>query len=339
MFARGCTTFFILAALLATTVLAQQPPAKKVPPIPIPKVGVPPQKGVPTAKAPVTPPTGPKTADLPEAKEVSLDTKDGMSIKAMFYPGTKKKEAVPLILVHGLDGSRGDFHQLAIDLQTMGHAVIVPDLRFHGKSKSQKRPDGVSVSLDPEKLNRPALEAMEFDIQACKKFLREKNNAGELNIEQLCVVGAEYGAILAARWAADDWSLQQLPAYKQGQDVKALVLLSPPASVKAVTLREAMPRIPIGVSILIIAGTTDSKSSSEAKKLHGQLQLQHSKSDDKGLFLLQPETNLSGAKLLGDAVSLDGTKVRTMVLNFITKRLVERQAEFAWQERKDPLGN
>jgi pimeloyl-ACP methyl ester carboxylesterase len=347
MFARGLIVgrlglllAFALATFAATSAVAQQPPTKKGPPFPIPKVGVPPQKGpMPPTKAPAPPPpkkTGPK---LPDPEEISLDTKDGMTLKATFYPGTAKKEAVPVIMVHGLEGSRGDFHALATQLQTMGHASIVPDLRGHGQSKAQKRADGSSITLEAEKLNRPMLEAMDYDIQACKKYLMEKNNTGELNIEQLCVIGSEFGAILAVRWAAADWNLPQLPAYKQGQDVKALVLLSPPSSVKAVTLREALPALPANMSILIIAGSKDGKSAAEAKKLHGQLQLHHSKSDDKDLFLLQPENALSGVKLLGNAVAIDGVPVRNMIGNFIDKRLVQRKAEFVWQERKNPLGN
>jgi pimeloyl-ACP methyl ester carboxylesterase len=258
-----------------------------------------------------------------------------MYIKATFYPGTLKKDAVPFILVHGLDGQGGDMHGLATYLQSLGHAVIAPDLRGHGQSKSQKRPDGSTVTLDPDKLTRPALEAMILDIQACKKFLLEKNNTGDLNIEQLCVVGAEFGAILAVRWAAMDWTTQDLPAYKLGKDVKALVLLSPPPTYKAVSLREALtvPAVSSSIAMLIVAGADDPKASSEAEKLHKQLQSSHSKSaDDKDLFVLKPETTLSGAKLL--APTLD---IKEKIASFVEKAVVSKKTQYAWQDRKNPL--
>jgi len=302
----------------------------------------------PTTKLPVAPgsvaPNAPKTVapnapnskapKLPEPEDVTVETKDGMAIKATYYPGTLKKETVPFILIHGLDGQRGDMHGLAIYLQSLGYAAIAPDLRGHGSSKSQKRPDGATVTLDPDKLTRPALEAMIFDVQACKKFLLEKNNSGDLNIEELCVVGAEFGAIIAVRWAAMDMTAQNLPAYKLGQDVKALVLLSPPSTYKAVSLREALtvPAVSSSLAMLIVAGADDSKASSEADKLLKQLQTHHSKSDEKDLFVLKPNTNLAGAKLLDRTLD-----IKEKIAAFVEKTVVSKKAAYAWQDRKSPL--
>ena len=68
-------------------------------------------------------------------------------------------------------------------------------------------------------------QAMDNDVEAAKKYLLEKNNAGILNLELLCLVGAELGGIVATNWIAADWSRQDLPAFKQGKYAKALVLL------------------------------------------------------------------------------------------------------------------
>jgi len=341
-----------IAASSPATARAQAPnpkgPAVPKPPAFQPKVPAFQPKTPAFQPKTATPPTQPATPqpkgkEPPKPEDVSLETKDGMMIKATFYPGTAKKESVPIIMVHGLEGQRGDYHSLALYLQTLGHASIVPDLRGHGQSKVQKRPDGTPVTLEPEKLNKPMLENMVFDIQACKRFLMEKNNAGELNIEQLCVIGAELGAILAVRWAAADWSLQDLPAYKQGKDVKALVLLSPVASVKGVTMREALGYGPVQslLSIMFVAGLKDSKSAAEAKKLYNSLEAHHPKADEKDdrsktqdLFLVQPDLSLSGTKLLAS-----GSSVPQNIAKFIELRLVNRKAEFAWQDRKNPLGN
>jgi pimeloyl-ACP methyl ester carboxylesterase len=284
---------------------------------------------------------GPK---LPEPEDVSLETRDGMTIKATYYPGTAKKEAAAVIMIHGLEGQGGDFHGLAVFLQSLGHASITPDLRGHGQSKVQKRLDGTPVTLEPEKLNKAALEDMVYDVQACKKFLMEKNNAGELNIEQLCVIGADLGAILGVRFAAYDWSQQDLPAYKQGKDVKAIVLLSPVASVKGMTLREAIayPPVQTQLSMMFVAGQKDTKSAGEAKKLYNTLQAHHPKLPEgkeeraklQDLFLIDPPGNLSGTKLLAS-----GTSVPRDIAAFIESRLVARKAEFAWQDRKNPLDN
>jgi alpha-beta hydrolase superfamily lysophospholipase len=284
-----------------------------------------------------------KNSKLPEPEDVTLETKDGMTIKATYYGGTAKKEAVPVIMVHGFEGQRGDFHALALDLQKLGHASIVPDLRGHGQSKTQKRPDGTAITLETSKLTRPMLEAMNYDIAACKSFLMEKNNAGELNIEELCVVGADLGAVLAVRYAAADWSLQDLPAYKQGKDVKALVLLSPTQAVKAVTMRDALAFAPVQskLSIMFVVGTNDSKSNSDTRKMYDSMLKHHPWPDEKDerrkaqdLFLVQRDTNLSGTKLLNSALG-----IRDAIATFIDLRLVSHQADFPWQERNNPLGN
>jgi pimeloyl-ACP methyl ester carboxylesterase len=346
-----------LAIALTAPLFGQAPPAapqgKKTPFAP-PKAGAPPVRTpappqktpAPPTKTPAAPATKttapvagkpkPASPKVPEPEDVSLKTKDGLDIKATYYPGTGDKEAVPFILVHGFEGQRGDFHALAVYLQSLGHAAIAPDLRGHGQSKTQ-RGGGGAVTLDPDKMTRASLEDMVWDIQACKTFLMEKNNAGKLNIEQLCVIGAEFGAILATHWAAMDWSQQDLPAYKMGKDVKALVLLSPPSSLKGITIQKALtnPAVKTQLSVLLVAGSEDSKASGEVKKLHSTLQAGHAKNpDDKAIFLVQPDTLLSGTKLLGRELD-----VKEMIASFVDKRLVDRKSEFAWQNRTSPVGN
>lgn len=312
-------------------VRGQIPPAKKPlqPPVPMP----------PVAKKPGPASKGPK---LPEPEDVSLETKDGVALKATYYPGTAKKETVPLIMLHGLGGQRGEYHRLALFLQTLGHASIVPDLRGHGQSKLQKV-DGVTRTLEADNLTRRDLEAMLQDVEVCKKFLLDKNNEGELNIELLCVVGAEFGSIIAARWAAYDWSVRNLPAYKQGQDVKALVFLSPVQAMKAVSMREALahPALQKLLSVLVIVGADDSKGLSEARKIHGLLHGHRPKPPAdreealkvQDLFLIDNvPTNLSGTRLLGR-----GLRVEENIARFLDLRLVARKADFPWQERRSPL--
>jgi alpha-beta hydrolase superfamily lysophospholipase len=372
-----CRLVALLIAPLLTWALAidiatgQAPPTKGKTPIVRPGVQ-PPPKGAPgfQPKAPFQPKANPTPAaampatarppKLPEPEEVSLETKDGMTIKATYYPalakkvdpgaakkddaGSAKKESSAVIMIHGLEGQRGEYHNLAVFLQGLGYASIAPDLRGHGQSKVQKRSDGTAITLEPEKLTKPSLEDMIYDIQACKKFLLEKNNAGELNIEQLCVIGAELGAILAVQFAAYDWSVQDLPAYKQGKDVKALVLLSPPPSVKGMTLRSAMafPPVQSRLSIMFVAGKKDTKATSETKKLYNALEAHHPKAaEDKDdrlkaqeLFLIQPETNLSGTELLTKASS-----VPRDIAQFLDLRLAGRSKEFPWQDRTNPLDN
>ena len=83
------------------------------------------------------------------------------------------------------------------------------------------------------------------DMKAVKDFLWEKNNAGELNIDKLCVVGSEMGASVALDFAAFDAAgygngAVYYGSRKLGRFVKALVLISPKWSVPGLPLGQAV---------------------------------------------------------------------------------------------------
>jgi pimeloyl-ACP methyl ester carboxylesterase len=258
-------------------------------------------------------------------EEVSLRTMDGVTLTAAFYPSKLNKKAVPVILLHASKGSRADFEELALDLQRAGHAVLAPDLRGHGADRAaQLRPEDYA--------------AMGLDMEVLKKFLVAKNNAGELNIEKLCLVGVEMGALVAVNWAAQDWDWPVLAIGKQGQDVKALVLISPEWTFKGLRMQEAIahPNVRSDLSIMIIAGKGNSKSLHEAKRLHNALERYHPMPpadeavDKQMLWMWSPQTSLQGTRLLNEKT----LRVDETILKFIDLRLVKKQ--MPWSDRKNP---
>jgi pimeloyl-ACP methyl ester carboxylesterase len=181
---------------------------------------------------------------LPPVEQLTLETKDAVLIRCTYFPGgvfeeprqegeeprfarRPGKEVVPVILLHGWEGGRGEFDFLARMLQRRGHALLAPDLRGHGESTTRRLLTGAQQTVSRDSFRSDDLYAMVLDVEACKRFLLEKNNLAELNIELLCVIGADLGAAVALNWAQHDWNWPQLPTFKQGRDVKALVLLSP----------------------------------------------------------------------------------------------------------------
>ena len=72
---------------------------------------------------------------LPEPKELTLPTSDGVELIVQYFaaPGKDKPQAT-VILVHDLGGSSENLDPLAESLQTAGCAVLAPDLRGHGGS-------------------------------------------------------------------------------------------------------------------------------------------------------------------------------------------------------------
>jgi len=263
-----------------------------------------------------------------QPENISLKTTDGVTLAATFYASERGKNAACVILLHDDGGKRTELDRLARRLQLIGAAVIVPDLRGHGESAGEVK-----------QLRLEDYQAMVArDLETVKGFLVKRNNAGELNIERLGIVGVHLGAALAINWAAHDWSWPELAVGKQGQDVKALALISPEWSYKGLRIGEAIvePDIQTELSIFIVAGRGLDKFHSEARRLYKNFAKHHDVSpsqpiEGQTLFFQSPSTTLQGQQLLNEP-SVD---VETMIAEFVELRLID--PAFTWQMRKPPL--
>jgi pimeloyl-ACP methyl ester carboxylesterase len=287
----------------------------------------------------------PAARRLPPPQNVALKpTADGVQLAATFYPSPlekeqkdQAKEAVPVILLHQFKGSRADYENLAVELQKLNCAVLVPDLRGHGQSTKRVMSDGKEKTIDPALLNKQDFEAMVDvgnDLEVCKSFLMEKNNAKQLNIDKLCVVGAEMGAALAVNWADRDWKWPVLTTGKQGQDVKALVLLSPTWSFKGLAIAPAATNRDFTgkLSWLIVVGDQGTKEPGEAKRLKQALEHAVSVNAPAGSAKLdyrEMKTSLQGTKLLSIG------NLASEIAKFIDQQV--GKSTHPWTDRKSPI--
>ena len=288
---------------------------------------------------------------LPESLVVPLETRDGLQMELTYYASTKVKDkkgkdVVPIVMLHGWKGSSADMAGLALSMQMLGHAVIVPNLRGHGTS-TRIRND--AKPIDQALMKKADFDAMvSQDMEAVKRFLIEKNNAQELNIEKLCVVGADMGALVAMNWAVLDWSIPDLLTGKQGKDVKALVLISPPLNFHGVSTAAALasPTVKTVLSVLIIVGAEKGagKAHDDAQRINKLLaavrpkpptDAEEFRKNPPDLFFVELKTTLQGAKILEDRkLSAD---VIGDVRDFIDLRLVGKR--FPWSMHSDPHGH
>lgn len=309
-----------------------------------------------TAPAKVATPTkadtakgDPKDEPPPAPENLVLRTKDGWNIFYTFY-GPKKgvrpgKSVVPIIMLHGWQGQGSEYAELATILQSWGFASIVPDLRGHGRSLNviRRKPNGEEEDkvVKADDLMPQDLEGMVNDVEAMKRVLVDKNNKAELNIEMLTVVAAEVGTIVALNWSALDWNWPIMPAFKQGQDVKALVLLTPQQTFKRMNANTALTHQAISrrLSIMIAVGDQQNRDLSEAKRIHSRLERirppvpAEERLQKQDLFLIPAPTPLQGTKLLDRALPVGGS-----IMKFLELRLLRKQEDFPWTERRDPLG-
>ncbi|MCO6454515.1 MAG: alpha/beta fold hydrolase [Pirellulaceae bacterium] len=286
---------------------------------------------------------------IPAPVDVGLDAKDGWKLAGTYYEGTKGKAAVPFIMVHGWEGRRGEYDYLARSLQQLGHTCLTVDLRGHGGSIRYRTITGEEKEILPEDLSRADIERMVNDVEAAKDFLMKENNAGKCNIEQLCVIGSEVGALTVMNWACLDWPLRGrvlgTRANEPKFNVKALVLLSPVQTFKGVTAQSVAlkhPAILQGLSILILAGSQESsKAFGDAKRIYSALERARTKSsrsgeDSANVDLFFPvdgnglPTSLQGTKLLQAPREL---RIYDYVTYFVKVRLTDRAADLPWEER------
>ena len=260
-------------------------------------------------------------------ERIDLETSDGVGLATWLY--TPPEDARPLatvILVHDLEGSHETVEPLAVALQEAGCAVAVPDLRGHGASNRQA---GRDSALDIRQFRKADIEAMAAgaggrlrtqsavrgDLETVHAFLASKAPTGT---SRLAVVGCGAGATIAALWTAADWAWPPLASGPQGQQVQALVLVSPIWTAKGVSLQPALGSDAIRreVPVMLLAG----KGDRETVRLFEQLKRQRprewfdqraetafttakevKKPGDARLFLMQLDTALAGEKLASEA--------------------------------------
>ncbi len=281
-----------------------------------------------------------RPTQLPKPQTVRIPTKDGMILVATYYRSPQGKDAVPVLMVHNLRGSRADFHPLALYLQEQGFAVLVPDLRGHGESRRTRFSDR---PVNVEDFSRRQYPAFLIDIEACKRYLIARNNEGELNIDKLCLVGAEFGALLSMLWAHQDWQWPPLATGKQGQDVKALVLLSPKRRMYGLDANRILAQRVLRniLAVYILAGEQNTEYRKEAEKIYEMIYKYRKK-------ILERNPNAPLIKLnLVRRVRFQGTSLILQLKPDFRKHLSARIALFLheqvrqkaipWQKRSSPL--
>jgi pimeloyl-ACP methyl ester carboxylesterase len=294
---------------------------------------------------------------------VKLQTKDGVDLSITYYPSSVGKDATPVVLLHDYKDTQGIFSSLALRLQSPGEddkhkpfAVVTVDLRGHGASTKQAMPDGSMREIDAAKLNKDDVLAMSGiggDMEAVRTFLVGKNDKEELNLNRLCLVGAGMGATVAINWAAQDWVAPPLTVGKQGQDVKALVLISPRWKDHGVTVQDALKVTPFKQTVawMLVCGDAESAAKvggagaaasrqdagavADAQRIFKQLEKFHpppvSAKEASDLVTIPEPTALQGGKLFTQL----GPKLEDQVIEFLSVHVAQK--DWPWVKRRNTI--
>jgi pimeloyl-ACP methyl ester carboxylesterase len=278
-------------------------------------------------------------------EDVSWTTRDGVEVRATYFPSAEGRKATTLVLLHDFNETRAAYQSLAAALQdpvrarlagTQTRAVLTVDLRGHGQSKTALSPDGDAFELDASRFQAADFANMvEFDLEAVRDFLVRRNDRGELNLNQLCLAGVGMGANVAAAWAEKDWLTPNLPARKQAQDVKALVLVSPRWNYKGLSMAEPLrvPAIQSELAVFLAYGDQDAKVADDGRNIYKLLskfrpEIPVEKMRERQTLFRYPlPTTLQGLEL----VNRSAFGVLERIDGFVAARL-DRQS-YPWFER------
>ena len=235
---------------------------------------------------------------------VKLKTKDGIELRAFYFPSAEGKEAVTALIVHEWEGQASPYQKLVLALRDSGCAVLIPDYRGHGGSREYIGPRGTVEQFNLAQMSRRDVEnIIAFDLEKAKAFLKDENNEGNLNLNALVVIGIREGCVLAAHWAKRDWSFPSVGRLKQGQDVKGLVLISPEKQVKGIGIDQAINNPALLRLPVMIAAGGSSPEASEARRLGKRIEgikKRLGRGEATGFEMELFDTTLSGPSLVND---------------------------------------
>ena len=265
-------------------------------------------------------------------RPVVLKTKDGVELRAFYFPSEKEKEAITVLLVHEWQGQASPYSQLVVALRNAGCAVLVPDYRGHGGSTTYTDRRGKETKFDLTRMGKVDVQnIILMDLEKSKGFLKTENNEGNLNLNAMVVIGVREGCVLASHWAARDWAFPSVGRQKQGQDVKALVLISPDKQIKGLPIDPVLkdPNI-LNLPILVIGGTTnpEAKDTSRIAKRIESAKTRAGGGTAKGFKVEMIDTALTGPSLVNEV-----PEVIPSIVDFIKAEVRISDDENPWIER------
>ena len=147
------------------------------------------------------------------------------------------------------------------------------------------------------------------------------------------------GANVAANWATQDWAAPALAIGKQGQDVKALVLVSPRWSYKGLSMLGPMRFRPLmqNAAWMLIYGEEDAKVKTDVRRISKQLERFHPEPADadagppRRLSIVPWQSTLQGDTLLNKV----GKPLEDPLVNFLVEHVAQQQ--YPWLSRLNRL--
>lgn len=279
---------------------------------------------------------------------VEIDTADGVMLRGAFFPAARAGKASPVVvMLADVDESPATFDGLARRLQgsrddseSFSASTLAVALRGQGDStRVRVGRDGVKDLRGAKLTPADAASMVKHDMEAVRRFLVDKNDAGELNLNRLAYLGVGLGAIVATNAAAVDWAVPVLSRGKQGRDVKSLVLVSPPWKQLGLEMLRPLrqPGVRSEVAVLLTYGGDDRGAAADVGRIVKQLEAGRPKPTppvDGAPAPLPTVVDAPGkSRLQGSAwLKQAGPSGEEAIANFLRRTLSD--PEDAWSRRR-----
>ena len=273
-------------------------------------------------------------------EEKTLPTKDGASVAVTYFKSNGGQDAAVVVMLHGKGGSRQVWKSYAEALQKADFAVVTVDLRGHGESTG-----GGGAVATGKKTDTSGPKAREYaamvagDMEAVKKFLLEEHQKKQLNVNKLALVAADMSTPVAIAYTELDWEktpYDDAPTLAlktpRGQDVQALILLSPEGTAPGLNVSKSIGFIRVlGRPVMIGVGSKNKTDLVTANKMHDQLAPKKDKDEKEQIIYIERyESPLEGTNLLNKNLG-----VEKHMFAFLTKHLKDHKSE--WRDRRSKL--
>lgn len=259
-------------------------------------------------------------------------TGNDVRLKVTYYKSNGGADAPVVVLLHGKKGSRQQWKDLAVDLQQKGDfAVVAVDLRGHGETVMAKKSDVL------KKTDYQAMVAV--DMELVKDFLLDEHMKKHLNVNKFGIVACDFSASVALLYTELDWlkepyddSAVDSDKTPRGQDVQALVLVTPDPTTPGLAAHKAVAAIKaLGRPVMIAVSEKNNHDVAAANKMFEQLVPKKERNEkEEPPFLLKYDGNLSGMDLV-----TRNPVVRANIFAFLNKYVREHQSE--WRDRRSRL--
>jgi alpha-beta hydrolase superfamily lysophospholipase len=234
-----------------------------------------------------------KDKDKEVDSKTILSPADGWPLKLTYYRSAEGKEAPVVVLLHMKGESRLTWTApkgFAEQLHARGFAVLAVDMRKHGQSKpgadaddpkkaASSEKDKAKKSTSGSELKPTDYPLMVRDMDGVKKFIYEEHQKGNLNMRKTAIIAPTMSAAIAIAFAAADW--QKAPyddaanvamRTPRGQDVQAMVFLSPETTLPGVPAHQVVSHLKATpMAAFVVVGGSDAQDKDQAKKLFQQL--------------------------------------------------------------------